>query len=168
MGLYWHIESAGTAAHDGAPMDQLTWRVLHERGIDVFDWTSHRLTEAALSRADLILTSSTHQRALVVTTQQATIGRTFNILQFARLVGPVGPIFGDDGAKLGLDLLSRAVASRHHVQAGAPGEEDIADPMGKRLRGVRKCADEIQGAIDRILKPIQSTRGVIRSVAGRY
>jgi protein-tyrosine phosphatase len=162
--LDWQIGSAGTSARDGKPMHELAAAVLQERGIEVGEWRSRRLTSSIAHRADLILTARTVQRREVVCLEPSAIPRTFSIVQFARLARRVSPIDEQDGAALGLELVWRAAASRHHLQPASAGAEDICDPMGDRVKGFRRCAETIQDAIDQIMKPIDGRHAEFANV----
>ena len=107
-----------------------------------------------IGRADLVLTATRQHRSAVVSTLPAAIGRTFTILQFARLCDQLDVVSAANTGDLGRELVVRAKLARSSVQP-VPGElDDLPDPMGKKLQDFRVCADRLQDSIDRILRPL--------------
>lgn len=151
----WHVASAGTAIPGPWPLHQYATQVLSERLSSVAEHHSRQLDQAAIRQADLILTATRQHRSDVVSTLPAAIGRTFTILQFARLCDQVPSISSDDAGELGRQLVIDAKLARSSLQP-VPGEQDdLPDPMGRGLVEFRICADQLQDAVDRILRPLQ-------------
>jgi protein-tyrosine phosphatase len=150
----WLIESAGTNIPGPWPLHPHAATVLGERLPTVAAHRSVQMSPAMIGRADLVLTATRQHRSAVVSALPAAIGRTFTILQFARLCEEVAPISASDTADLGRELVVQAKLARSSVQP-VPGEQDdLPDPMGKGVQEFRLCADRLQGSIDRILRPL--------------
>lgn len=154
----WRVDSAGTNIPGPWPLNELAVAVLAARLPRVEPHTSRPLSTEGIWSADLILTASRRQRGIVVKAVPAAIGRTFTIRQFARLCDAVAPLAADeqDAGKLGRRLVAEAKLARSTLQP-VPGEqEDLPDPMGGTPADFEVCADRLQDAIDRILRPLPS------------
>lgn len=157
----WSVGSAGTHIPGPWPLHPHAATVLAARLPAVQPHTSQPLSTAAITAADLILTASRRHRGEVVKAVPSAIGRTFTIRQFARLCDAVPPLStggadvdradpGDPGRR----LVTEAKLARSSLQP-VPGEqEDLPDPMGGSLADFELCADRLQDAITRILRPL--------------
>jgi protein arginine phosphatase len=58
----WHIESAGTWAHDGLPAALLSQLMMREIGLDISSHQSKRVTRPLLRHFNLILTMERQQK----------------------------------------------------------------------------------------------------------
>ncbi|WP_238007276.1 low molecular weight phosphatase family protein [Dactylosporangium sp. AC04546] len=146
----WHgfaAESAGTHAVPGLEMAGNAQTALRGFGADPAGFRSRRLTPALLARPDLVLAATRAERAACVTLAPAAAGRTFTLLQYGRYLAALPP--GDDP-------FDRAALSRvrGRLQPAAPGDDDLADPIGGPLDGFRDCAD----TINRILSLLAARR----------
>ena len=151
----WQVESAGTSVLGPWPLHEYAKIVLAERLPSVAEHHSIGLGHTAISRADLVLTAARSHRSIVVSTVPAAVGRTFTILQFARLCDAVPSISATRPGELGRRLVEEAKLARSSMQP-VPGEfDDLPDPMGRALDEFRVCADRLQDAIDRILRPLE-------------
>jgi protein-tyrosine phosphatase len=150
----WTVESAGTDVRAPWPMHEYALTVLAERLAEVAPHHSNDLTPAAINRADLVLTAARQHRSIVVSMVPAALGRTFTILQFARLCTQVAPITGDDPGELGRQLVVQAKLARSSLQPVPVEDDDLADPMGRGIEDFRVCADGLQVAIGQILRPL--------------
>ena len=151
----WQVESAGTDVRAPWPMHEYASTVLAERLGEVAPHHSTDLTPAAIQKADLVLTASRSHRSSVVSMVPAALGRSFTILQFARLCAQVPPITSGDSGELGRELIAAAKLARSSLQPVPVELDDLADPMGQTLNEFRVCADEVQVAIDAMLRPLQ-------------
>ncbi len=88
----WQVSSAGTNIPGPWPLHEFAATVLSQRLPTVAEHRSIALTPSAITGADLILTASRRHRSITVSTVPAAVGRTFTILQFARLCDQVQPI----------------------------------------------------------------------------
>jgi protein-tyrosine phosphatase len=162
----WQVDSAGTDVRAPWPMHDHARTVLAERIPEVGPHHSTDLIVEAVRNADLVLTAARQHRGVVVTMVPAAIGRTFTILQFARLCDQVEPIIGRDAGDLGRELVVQAKLARSTLQPVPLEHDDLPDPMGRGLADFRLCADRLQEAVDSILRPVELLNPV-RSGAGR-
>ncbi len=151
----WQVDSAGTNVPGPWPLNDHAAAALAARLPHVEPHIARPLSRAVVGEADLVLTASRRQRGLVVQAVPGAIGRTFTIRQFARLCDAVGPLPGDaDPGAAGRRLVAEAKRARSSLQP-VPGEQDdLPDPMGGSPADFELCADRLQDAIDRILRPL--------------
>ena len=90
----WSVESAGTDIPGPWPLHEFAAAAIAERIPAVAEHVSTNLDAAVIRRADLVLTATRRHRSAVVSSVPAAIGRSFTILQFARLCEAVAPISG--------------------------------------------------------------------------
>jgi protein-tyrosine-phosphatase len=60
----------------------------------------------------------------------------------------------DDPTGQGRRLVTEAKLTRSSLQPVPGADEDLPDPMGGSLADFEVCADRLQDAIDRILRPL--------------
>jgi len=154
----WRVDSAGTNIPGPWPLHEHAAAVLAARLPRVAAHTSRPLSAGLIGSADLILTASRRHRGIVVTAVPAAVGRTFTIRQFARLCDAVDPLAGvdRDAGAAGRRLLAEAKLARSSLQPVPSEQEDLPDPMGGTPADFEACADRLQDAIDRILRPLTS------------
>lgn len=159
----WQVESAGTNIPGPWPLHEHAATVLGQRLGQVATHTSHALSSSVIGGSDLILTASRRQRGIVVKAVPAAIGRTFTIRQFARLSDAVTPLSPGtaptDPTGQGRWLVTEAKLARSSLQPVPGDQEDLPDPMGGPLTDFEVCADRLQDAIDRILRPLPAAPG---------
>lgn len=153
-GNTWAIESAGTDASVSRELHEFSAQVLEERGVFVPGHRSRELSESMIGGADLILTAARQHRSAVVGMAPAAIGRTFTMLQFARLAGAVEPIMAARSDELGRQLLVEAKAARSRLQPVRPEEDDLPDPMGRPLKAFQVCAATLDSVVQTMLGPL--------------
>ena len=137
------------------PIHEYSAQVLTERGVFTEGHRSRLLDAAMLREADLVLTASREHRSAVVRLLPAAIGRTFTMLQFARLTSVVAPLHGADPAELGRQLVVEAKAARPLLQPVPPEQDDLPDPMGRPLAEFERCAARLDDVVRAILEPLQ-------------
>lgn len=149
LGLTLTVGSAGVHAESGLPAHPLTLKVLHERGIDATNWRSRRLEAADLVSADLVLVAERRHLVGAVELQPSAARRTLPILQFAHLTqyGAPFPVGSAEQFAAGLEAMLALARSR----VAPMSEYDIADPISKGRRGVKKCADLLDRAVREVL-----------------
>ncbi len=151
----WVVESAGTQAWESHPIHELSAQVLAERDALLHAHRSRQLDASIVRDADLILTAERQHRSVVVRLLPAAIGRTFTMLQFARLAAAVEPISGTDAGDLGRQLVVEAKAARATLQPVAPDQDDVVDPMGGPIEAFHTCAATLDAAMEAILRPLR-------------
>ena len=155
--LDWSVASAGTRAEEDRPMHPSAVRVLARRGIEVGDWSAHRVDSETVLRADLVLTAGEEHRAAVARLAPSAMARTFTLLQFAHLTGALPMAEGLTQQEFGPALLDHAVRMRGSAQPLARDLREIPDPMGHSFSRFSKCAAIIEQALVSILSGSPST-----------
>ncbi|MET3804075.1 protein-tyrosine phosphatase [Nakamurella sp. UYEF19] len=151
----WKIESAGTDASTVRPIHEFSAQVLINREAFVDGHRSREIDPGMLRNTDLILTAAREHRSAVVRMLPAAIGRTFTMLQFARLAGIVDPIRSADAGELGRRLLTEAKAARSRLQPVPPEDDDLPDPMGRPLADFEACASTLDAVVASVLRPLR-------------
>jgi protein-tyrosine phosphatase len=150
----WMVQSAGTRAVDGEPLDDDVVQILSDRGIEFGSWASQFAQRELLARFDLMLASDAAVRAEVVTRAPRSVRSVFTVRQFARLVATRDSHTAADDTGVSApgrpNLLDLAHAARSRSQPVSPTVDDIADPAGHGRRRLRLCADSISASIDTI------------------
>jgi protein-tyrosine phosphatase len=144
------VASGGTHASPGSPMHPSAAEVLTERGIGPGCFASRPLTREFVGGADLILTANRDQRAECVSLVPAATPHTFTLRQFARLAALAEP---DNERETPLPdrlraMLDDLAAARARLQPVDPRHDELVDPIGRPVSAFRKCADQIQSALD--------------------
>jgi len=143
------VRSAGLLA-DGAPPQPGAISALAPYGLDISGHRSHRMTEADLAWADLVLgMSREHVRHAVVTLPGAW-SRAFTLKELVRRGEATGP------AKLG-ELLADWLAHVHEGRdraalLGDSPVDDVADPTGGPLRAYADTASQLDELISRLAR----------------
>jgi protein-tyrosine phosphatase len=140
------VSSAGTHAAPDWPMHPNTEYVLRERGADVSDFGSRRLTTELIGSADLVLAADRQQRAACVTLVPAAVRRTYTLKQFGRLAAAVAPhrLAAWESPRERLAALrDEALIVRSEVPFVPPAEDDLVDPVREPVEAFAYCAEEI-------------------------
>jgi len=146
-GIDWTVSSAGTRAVAGEPMDENVARILNDHGIQVeAKWRSTPLTAEATRMAGVVLASDVRRRSEVVTGQPRAANSIFTILQFRRLTS-VMDLPRAEPATLGPALVSALQIARTRTRPPTPGSDNIADPVGRPIRELHRCAEQIYRAV---------------------
>ncbi len=142
------IDSAGTAAADGAPIDPVMDELLNGRGFDTAGFRSRPVSRELLASADLILTAAANNGAAVGRLLPATVRRTLTLKKLARYA-PFIATSGEPPAS-GADriawLLSAVPRARARPSGTRHGNDDIADPIGLPRRRYVLALAEIERA----------------------
>lgn len=124
------VASAGTAALAGDPAAAHAVTVLGERGIDLRDHRSRRLTSYDIDTVDLILTMTEGHKRTVLELAPEAAGRVFTVKEAAAL-----------------------------ARGDAPGADlDVPDPVGGPLDLYRETADELATLLEDIVDNLDSLK----------
>lgn len=153
------VTSAGTEAADGRRVPDDALAVATDHGLDLSHHRSRPLTEAAITRSNLVLgLAREHRRASVVLRPRAS-RYTFTLIEFARLTSTVTaddlvPLHEIDTADTGARLSAAVdLLASHRGLLPLPssaGELDIADPFGGSRDTYRSSARSIDAACAQI------------------
>jgi protein-tyrosine phosphatase len=149
-GLPAEVSSAGTNPPVGAPLHRDMRRALAGWGLDggPAEVCRARLLEVGMvASADLVLGATVEHRAAIVRTAPKGLRHTFALREFARLVVGLDPdLLPTDPAQRGRALVAAARAQRG-ARPVAPGEDDIADPIGRPAAAHLEAAGSIADAL---------------------
>ena len=146
------VTSSGTIGWGGPATDKAV-QVLAERGIDLTDHTSRRISSDQVRRADLVLGMTRDHVGGVLTHDTDAAHRTFVIGELVRLARDAGPRLPDQHVRhWSLDVAGRRRPGR------TPGKlvDEIADPVGESIEVYRSTADRLEAlslAIAELLVP---------------
>lgn len=152
------IESAGTIADDGAPMDGAASAQSLRLGGDPSAHRSRYLTADIAASADLVLTAERSHRAAVVSLAPRAAKRAFTIKQFARVLEGLEP---QDLADVHTPeaLVERVARLRGTVpQPADPAADDVDDPYRRSTGTHERVADEIDAALAVIADALRAAR----------
>ncbi len=130
LGPSVHVESAGTHAMVGRPIDPPMAALLRADGVGPDGFAARQLAEQQIREADLVLAMAREHRAYVVDLVPAAVRRTFTLREFARLVGDAeaSPEQGVSASDVLGRLVRQAAANR-----GGVADDDVPDPYGGSL-----------------------------------
>ncbi|MGQ0845829.1 MAG: arsenate reductase/protein-tyrosine-phosphatase family protein [Sporichthyaceae bacterium] len=163
-----HVQSGGLGAVVGAPMHAQTRRGLAPWGLDVEaaeGFRGRQLTREIIADADLILGATTEHRSGIVRLAPRTLPRAFALREFARLAAAVDP------AALPTDPIARARAlvqaarAKRGARPVAPGEDDIADPMGRSASAHADAGTAVAAAVTELVQALLGRDPLPRPVA---
>ena len=138
------VESAGTRALAGRPMDAMAAQELGRLGLTNEDFRARQLTERMANDAGLVLTATKELRSRVLEDAPGALRRAFTITEFAALV---------EGASA--DSPRELVADAAQRRSLAQVEDyDVPDPIGAGPDVHRKAADLIDSSVTPIAAAI--------------
>ena len=125
------VESAGTHAVVGAPIEPPMAVLLRKDGVSTEAFRARQLTEAMINEADLILPLTREHRAWIVEEVPGALQRTFTLLEFAQVAKEFGHTL-EAGPSLqeGLAALTEEGQFARPNLALSGEERDVPDPYG--------------------------------------
>ncbi|MGY1635515.1 hypothetical protein ACI78V_02535 [Geodermatophilus sp. SYSU D00742] len=141
------ITSAGLRAADGDPMDPRSAAALAELGVDPRDFRSQRLTPELAASADMVLTMTRQHRRSTLELTPRGLRRTFTVREAADLLRSAD-LSGLD--RMPLEARTRELGIRLDAQRRwrvSSGNDDIEDPIGRRLPVHQQVANTIAAAL---------------------
>lgn len=126
------VESAGTGALVGEPIQAHAAALLVRAGADPQAFSGRDVTAELVRDADLVLAMTRRHRAQVATLQPAGTPRLFTLREFARLAhgdGDNAPPSGELATRFAA-LVETARARRGLHTPTDPADDDVPDPYG--------------------------------------
>jgi protein-tyrosine phosphatase len=154
------VGSAGFRALIGRPISRPMADRLEAAGFDSADFAARQLLTSMIRSADLVITMTRRQRAEIGRLAPPVAGRTFTLLEFARLVGGLAP---DDLPEADpAERLMAAIRVAGLLRRPVIGREDVADPFGRPARAYDRAFDAIDRATLAIADLVVSDRDATR------
>lgn len=163
----YDVGSAGVRAVVGSGMAPESARLLDEKGLTAAGFTARQLTRELVESADLVITATREHRGQVVALAPRALGRTFALLDLARLAQAEmdsravvtlpaddrpdrpGPLVASSRSLL-RSVVARWAAHRVAVPPLPADQADLVDP----IRGPREAFDAMAQRADEALEPI--------------
>jgi protein-tyrosine-phosphatase len=157
------VDSAGTEAVLGAPMDPDAAEIARDLGASTDGHRARQLTPAAVEATDLVLTATREHRAAVVQLVPEAARYTFTMAEFARLTAaiPATGLAGLGAVERARALVAIAGKLRGTVRPDNPDDDDIPDPY-RRSVDIHRRVGAVIAAV--LAVPIGLIRG--ESTAG--
>lgn len=160
-----HIEvrSAGVAARDGAPISSHAAAILKENGHDG-GMKSSELTRSLVGWADIVLTMTSGHKQYTVARFPEFIDKIYTLKEYvdadpeaADRIAEMERLIADMQVKRALSqqITDEERAKILTLERQLP-DYDIADPFGGSLSMYRACAEEIEGALLKLIDKLKS------------
>lgn len=152
VGARIEVESAGTAALVGSPMDGRAAAQLQAWRMDPAGFVARQLAPAMVDRADLVLTATRAHRGAVAKLHPPALAYTFTLSDFSDLVtaaSAAGPPASSDRSSVPT-LVRLAAAQRGMSRPRPPVEADLVDPYRRSDATFRQMVRQVS----RILPPV--------------
>ncbi len=146
-GIDARVHSAGLL-EEGRPASEHSATLMAERGLDLADHRSRRMTPELLAAADLVVGMERRHVREAALLDREVWPRSFTLRELARRTTAAGP--RPDDVDLGRWLLSLSADRRPDDHLGASPADDVADPYGRSLRAYRRCADDLVSLVDSV------------------
>jgi protein-tyrosine phosphatase len=138
-GMDARVHSAGTIGW-GGPATNHAVEILAERGIDLSEHESRRLTPSIVSDADLVLGMTRDHVTGSLNHDSGARERTFVMGEVVRLGRKVGPRRPNQSVR---DWCAEVAALRLPNRPPGIGSDEIADPVGEGMSVYQRTADQL-------------------------
>jgi len=138
-GMDARVHSAGTIGWGGPATDHAV-EILAERGIDLSDHESRRLTPVFVTEADLVLGMTRDHVTGSLNHDPGARERSFVMGEVVRLGRKVGPRRPDQSVR---DWCAQVAALRLPNRPPGIGSDEIADPVGEGMSVYQRTADQL-------------------------
>ncbi|WP_243662976.1 low molecular weight protein arginine phosphatase [Hydrogenispora ethanolica] len=128
------VVSAGIATIDGTGASSHAIAVMEAAGIDLRGHRSRQVTPELLNSADLVLTMTRDQKAILIQMFPSAGKRIFTLAEFAGMSEPQAGA-EETGPFLGLDII---------------------DPFGLGMDAYRDCADQIKKYLSQVVRLLKT------------
>jgi protein-tyrosine phosphatase len=144
------VESAGTAALVGNPIDLRVAGFIRDLGGSADNFSARQLSPSILHNQDLVLTMSREHRSRVVELSPVMLRKTFTLREFARLLPSLQldeSLHGGDRWRAALPKALRARSAR----LDTPENDDIVDPYRRDKQIYFRMAAELAPTISTLV-----------------
>lgn len=178
----FEVASAGTHGVVGHPMDEPSAEALVAHGGDPDGHAARALEPYLVESADLVVGLARRHRAAVVTLVPGATRRAFTLRELDELVSAASPDAGPGspgaGAGAGTDagtlpayarsVVADAAARRGTLPPSAPGDHDVADPVGESAEVHRVVVGQVADSVGRVMAALAGVSGAGRSGLARH
>jgi protein-tyrosine phosphatase len=140
------VASAGMAGWEGSGADPSSVAAAAELGVDIASHRARHVDVDEVLGSTLVLAMAGEHRDQVCRLLPGEAGKTFTLKELVRLLEslPQGPSAGDPD-----EVLSERVAEADALRRGTSGDvarrdEDVTDPLGRRMWTFRAVAADLQ------------------------
>lgn len=153
------VESAGTGALVGHPVDPGSAALLDAAGVPWSEFRARQLTAPMVEQADLVLTATRGHRRRVVQEAPAALQRTFALIDFADLVERVDErdVRGSSGRNGVARLVTAAIERRAKVAVRHDGE-DVDDPFRLGTRAFVLMQEQLRAPLATVTHAIRDSQ----------
>jgi protein-tyrosine phosphatase len=144
------VESAGTGALVGSPVDARVADFIRQAGCDADNFVSRQLTPEILKRQDLVLALTREHRSRVVEMSPSMLRKTFTVREFARLL----PVIQLDDSLRGPNRWAAVLPKALRARSAQPGEvedDDVVDPYRRDSEIYERMRSDLTPAISEIM-----------------
>lgn len=131
------VTSAGTSAWDGDSASPQAIQVLEQKGIDIRNHYSTPLTSKLIKESDLILTMTINHKMAVERMHPKAMEKVFTLKEYIISNGNKSK----ENKKVAFEEFNEDVY-------------DIRDPFGQPVEYYRKCAEEIEEYLNKLIERI--------------
>jgi protein-tyrosine phosphatase len=166
-GLEVEVRSAGVSAMEGMSAARHAVEVLKQKGI-AHDHRSRSLKPELVEWADLILTMTTGHKQMLTANYPQSVGKAYTLKEYVLSDGDTEALIRElDGVRTELatmEALGQKKSNDDAVRSLREREErlltqlrerlgdlDVADPFGGSVEVYRKCAEELEGLLRRLI-----------------
>ncbi len=145
------VESAGTGALVGNPIDSHVAGFIRELGGSAEDFSARQLTPEILQGQDLVLALTREHRSRVVEMSPVMLRRTFTLREFARVLPHLdldGPV---EGVGRWRAALPKALRARSAL-SDAPEQDDVVDPYKRSDSVYKEMLQQLRPAVLSIMR----------------
>jgi protein-tyrosine phosphatase len=143
------VSSTGITT-EGREASQSAIEVMAERGYDISAHRSSRITPERVEAADLVLGMAREHVREAVVMVPSSLTRTFTLKELVRRAGDLGARGIDEPLER---WLARLHAGRDPASLiGASPDDDVADPIGRRVSFYERTADELAELTDALVE----------------
>jgi len=150
VGARIEVESAGTAAKVGSPMDRRAAAQLQAWRMEPGGFVARQLVAGMVAQADLVLTATRAHRGAVAALHPPALAYTFTLSDFSDLVAAASaPVLAEDS---GLPALVRLTAAQRGMSRPRPAAEvDLVDPYRRSDATFRQMLKQVSSVLPPVI-----------------
>ncbi|MDO5502401.1 MAG: hypothetical protein Q4G67_04415 [Actinomycetia bacterium] len=150
------VESAGTGALVGYPIDPSSAAMLDRDGITSDDFLARDVSRDLLREADLVVLAEREHLGIVARLDPRVLRKGFALLDLAHLIRGARreDIMAAAGQTRAAKLAAEAIARRAEVSPLSPAESSLADPFRRELSAFESMAGSVSEALPVLVRAL--------------